>query len=200
MAAITLDDLEYVISCYPGISDTMAAGFADIVIDNQRVHLVVATDTVTQTFSRRKMLALINGLNCDKQCALDEQSCGIYEQIKSLPTPIDEQKSTLGFLLRILTEINDPLKQCKHGFSEPHPWYVCSKDIAFEPKKNATVGEMIDCINHAINPTTTFIDRRDNVQSYTINSTAHIDYHNSMSCREMLDDLLDELSLLISSA
>jgi hypothetical protein len=180
----------------------MASGFTDIIIKpNLQVHLIVDPDT--QTFSRRKMLAQINGLyslNCDKQCALDEQSCGIYEQIKSLPTPIDEQKSTLGFLLSILTEINDPLKQCKHGFSEPHPWYVCSKDIAFEPKKNATVGEMIDCINHAINPTTTFIDRRGNVQSYTINSTAHIDYHNSMSCREMLDDLLDELSLLINSA
>ena len=201
MASITLDDLNYAVGDYPGIADTMASGFTDIIIKpNLQVHLIVDPDT--HTFSRRKMLAQINGLyalDCSNQFELDEQSCVIHEQIKVLSIPIDEQNRTLGFLLNILTNLNNPTKQCKHGFSMPHSWYVDSNDVAFEPKQNVTVSEMIDDIMHVINPDTIFIDRRGNVRSYTINSTAHIDHHNSMSCYEMMDNLLDELYFIINS-
>lgn len=202
MAATTLDDLKYVICDYPGITDTMASGFTDITIDdNLQVHLIV--DPITKTFSRRKMLSQINGLyslDCDNQYELDEHASIVYEQIKALSIPDDEQNRTLGFLLSILKDVNDSTKQCKHGFSEPHSWYVNGNDIAFEPKKNATVSEMINAINYVINPTTTFVDRRGNVRAYTINSTAHIEYSNSMSSYELLDNLLDELYLLINHA
>ena len=191
-----IDDLNYVIGDYPGTADTMASGFTDIEIKpNRQVHLVV--DPCEKCFSRRKMLEKLKAYN--NQYELDEQSSIIYEQIKALPVPIDEQERTLGFLLNILTSLNDPTKQCKHGFSTPHSWYVNSKDVAFEPKRNATVGEMITDIMYVINPSTTFVDRRENVCSYTINSTVHIDYHNSMSHNELLDDLLSELYWLINS-
>lgn len=199
MGSITLDELTYVIRDYPGTADTMSSGFTDIEdIGSNKLRLII--EPTVEKFSRRKMLAKIKQYySCASQYELDEKSYDIYEQIKALTKPIDEQKCTLGFLLSILTDLKEPTKQCKYGFSSPHSWYVNGSDIAFEPTMNATVGQMIDDINYVINPTSTFIDRRYNTRTYTINSSAHIGYSNCMCSDEMMDNLINELYQLITA-
>lgn len=201
MGAITLDELTYVIRDYPGTADTMSSGFTDIEdIGSNKLRLISTSTPSVEKFSRRKMLAKIKQYHsCVSQYELDEESYVIYEQIKALTKPIDEQKCTLGFLLSILTDLNSPTTQCRYGFSSPHSWYVDGKDIAFEPTKNATVGQMINDINYVIKPTTKFIDRRYNTRTYTINSSAHIGYSNCMCSDEMMDNLINELYLLVTA-
>jgi hypothetical protein len=59
---------------------------------------------------------------------------------------------TLNELIRYL-EKEDPKKVVAIGFNNPHSYRGYYEDLAFEPAKNITVGEMLDCAKGALGKT-----------------------------------------------
>ena len=95
---------------------------------------------------------------------------------------------TLGQLIKKLEEVKDKGKVIEFGFGNPHSWRGSYDQLAFEPKNNVTIQEMLDDAKKALN--STYYGHKGGQYTMVNNTSINIDYEGDWSDGECLWNLL----------